>query len=134
MWLAFALFLAWFAVSDWRNALEVFAFMSLLFGAILWITLSQRVWYDDHQVCTRTGGSKRRECLRYADIKSVSASHSWKRAAARRPISELQIDANDGSQILISLRHLNVPQLQEMVDEIHRRTGLAVPVLREFVR
>jgi hypothetical protein len=134
IWLAFSLFLLWFAATDWRDALGVFAVSSVLFGANLWIQMSQRVWYDDQEVCTRICGSKRSGCLRYSDIQSVSASHSWKRAAAQRPISELQIDARDGRQILISLRHLSLQGLQEMVDEIHRRTALPVPDLRKSVK
>jgi hypothetical protein len=134
IWLAFSVFLLWFATTDWRDALGLFAFSSVLFAANLWIQMSQRVWYDDREVCTRIVGKKRSECIRYTEIESVSASHSWKRAAAQRPISELQITAQDGRQILISLRHLSLPGLQQMVDEIHRRTGVAVPELRNSVK
>jgi len=133
IWLAFSVFLLWFATSDWRDALALFALMSVLCGANLWIQMSQHVWYDDHQICTKILG-KPRECISFSDIESVSASHSWRRAAAIRPVSELQIDGRSGRSILISLRHLSLQELQQMVDEIHQRTGVAVPELRNSVK
>jgi hypothetical protein len=133
IWVAFSVFFLWFAITDWRDALGVFALMSALFGANLWIQMSQRVWYDDRQVCTKILG-KGRECIAFSDIETVSASHSWKRAAVIRPVSELQIFGRSGRTIAISLRHVSLPEVQDMVDEIHRRTGLPVPELRKSVR
>lgn len=114
----------------WTGFIEVVALWTVVVGLNLWINVSQRVWYDDQQVCTWILG-KGRQCICYSDIQAISASHSWKRAAAQRPISELQISAKGGRHILISLRHLSLSGLQEMVDEIHRRTGLPVPDLRK---
>ena len=117
----------------WTGFIGGLALWTFLGAAQLWITLSQRVWYDDREVCSHILG-KGRKCIRFADIRSVTASHSWKRAANRRPVSELQIEARDGRQMLISLRHLSLRDLQEMIDEIGQRTGLTVPDLRRFVR
>jgi hypothetical protein len=136
VWLAIAIvvmgLVAVWTIPSWRDFVDTELLFAGLFGVLLWFQMSQRVWYDDHSVCTRTLG-KARECMPFADIESVCASHSWRRAAGNRPMSELQITNRNGQSILISLRHLSVYDLQEMVDEIHRQTGLPVPELRKFV-
>jgi hypothetical protein len=136
VWLGIAVLVmglvAVWTIPSWRDFVETELLFGGLFGVLLGFHISQRVWYDDRSVCTRMLG-KRRECMAFADIESVSASHSWRRAATNRPMSELQITNRNGRSMLISLRHLSVSGLQEMVDEIHRQTGLPVPELRKFV-
>jgi hypothetical protein len=118
---------------SWSDFIGTEVIFAALFGALVWLQMSQRVWYDEREVCSCILG-KGRECIPFAEIAAISASHSWERAAARRPISELEITSRSGRTICISLRHLSVPGLQEMVDEIHRRTGLSVPELRKSVK
>lgn len=113
----------------WEDEIKIGLLFALILGLNFLLQISQSAWFDESVVGTKILGGRPVE-LEYREIIGVRRKRSIARAVRQSgSFDRIEIEGQNGIFIPLSLKHLNIRDLNAMLMQIKARTGLDVPDL-----